>query len=154
MPTEQEVKSTVVTPSLQQWRCPSTFRVAPGEDPLKWLTEYDRVTNFNKWDDMMCLANVYFFLTVLRDSVLVQIQNNVEKEKYASRTLQSKPKRIIPPHKGKATLPSAGYQQQNSGRTYSENTLPLYRPSFQRLMSSKGILSGRFVRWARLQERA
>ncbi|GFX50256.1 retrotrans_gag domain-containing protein [Trichonephila clavipes] len=33
-----------------------------GEDPLKWLKEYDRVANFNKWDDMMCLANVYFFL--------------------------------------------------------------------------------------------
>ncbi|GFV88231.1 CCHC-type domain-containing protein [Trichonephila clavipes] len=30
--------------------------------PLKWLKEYDRVANFNKWDDMMCLANVYFFL--------------------------------------------------------------------------------------------
>ncbi|GFX17725.1 retrotrans_gag domain-containing protein [Trichonephila clavipes] len=51
-----------VTPSLQQWRSPSTFRGAPGEDPLKWLKEYDRVANFNKWDDMMCLANVYFFL--------------------------------------------------------------------------------------------
>ncbi|GFV18388.1 hypothetical protein TNCV_4447571 [Trichonephila clavipes] len=24
--------------------------------------KYDRVANFNKWDDMMCLANVYFFL--------------------------------------------------------------------------------------------
>ncbi|GFV97217.1 CCHC-type domain-containing protein [Trichonephila clavipes] len=41
---------------------PSTFRGAPGEDPLKWLKKYDRVANFNKWDDMMCLANVYFFL--------------------------------------------------------------------------------------------
>ncbi|GFV03681.1 CCHC-type domain-containing protein [Trichonephila clavipes] len=68
MPTEQEAKPAVVTPSLQQWRSPSTFRGAPGEDPLKWLKEYDRVANFNKWDDMMCLANVYFFLTVLRDS--------------------------------------------------------------------------------------
>ncbi|GFT14158.1 CCHC-type domain-containing protein [Trichonephila clavipes] len=62
MPTEQEAKPGVVTPSLQQWRSPSTFRGAPGEDPLKWLKEYDRVANFNKWDDMMCLANVYFFL--------------------------------------------------------------------------------------------
>ncbi|GFV11971.1 retrotrans_gag domain-containing protein [Trichonephila clavipes] len=61
MPTEQEAKPAVVTPSLQQWRSPSTFRGAPGEDPLKWLKEYDRVANFNKWDDMMCLANVYFF---------------------------------------------------------------------------------------------
>ncbi|GFV64434.1 retrotrans_gag domain-containing protein [Trichonephila clavipes] len=59
MPTEQEAKPAVVTPSLQQWRSPSTFRGAPGEDPLKWLKEYDRVANFNKWDDMMCLANVY-----------------------------------------------------------------------------------------------
>ncbi|GFU88081.1 retrotrans_gag domain-containing protein [Trichonephila clavipes] len=62
MPTEQEAKPTIVTPSLQQWRSPSTFRGASGEDPLKWLKEYDRETNFNKWDDMMCLANVYFFL--------------------------------------------------------------------------------------------
>ncbi|GFX03002.1 CCHC-type domain-containing protein [Trichonephila clavipes] len=62
MPTEQEAKPAVVTPSLQQWRSPSTFRGAPGEDTLKWLKEYDRVANFNKWDDMMCLANVYFFL--------------------------------------------------------------------------------------------
>ncbi|GFU24819.1 hypothetical protein TNCV_2428131 [Trichonephila clavipes] len=59
---EQEAKPAVVTPSLQQWRSPSTFRGAPGEDPLKWLKEYDRLANFNKWDDMMCLANVYFFL--------------------------------------------------------------------------------------------
>ncbi|GFW68856.1 hypothetical protein TNCV_3640691 [Trichonephila clavipes] len=62
-----------------QARCSNTFvtameepidlRGAPGEDPLKWLKEYNRVANFNKWDDMMCLANVYFFfLTELRDS--------------------------------------------------------------------------------------
>ncbi|GFW90086.1 uncharacterized protein TNCV_3485381 [Trichonephila clavipes] len=62
MPTEQEAKPAVVTPSLQQLRSPSTFRGVPGEDPLKWLKEFDRVANFNKWDDMMCLANVYFFL--------------------------------------------------------------------------------------------
>ncbi|GFV22768.1 uncharacterized protein TNCV_4133931 [Trichonephila clavipes] len=61
MPTEQEAKPAVVTPSLQQWRSPSTFRGAPGKTPLKWLKEYDRVANFNKWDDMMCLINVYFF---------------------------------------------------------------------------------------------
>ncbi|GFU74393.1 CCHC-type domain-containing protein [Trichonephila clavipes] len=48
-------------PLLQKLRR-STIRGAPGEDPLKWLKEYDRVANFNKWDDMMCLANVYFFL--------------------------------------------------------------------------------------------
>ncbi|GFU98165.1 transposon Ty3-I Gag-Pol polyprotein [Trichonephila clavipes] len=45
---------------------PSTFRGAPGEDPLKWLKEYDRVANFNKWDDMMCLANKRSFKTKLK----------------------------------------------------------------------------------------
>ncbi|GFU66400.1 hypothetical protein TNCV_3061151, partial [Trichonephila clavipes] len=37
MPTEHRSQPAVVTPSLQQWRSPSTFRGAPGEDPLKWL---------------------------------------------------------------------------------------------------------------------
>ncbi|GFV72483.1 hypothetical protein TNCV_4684401, partial [Trichonephila clavipes] len=38
--------------------------------PSQMAKEYDRVANFNnKWDDMMCLANVYFFLDgTLRDS--------------------------------------------------------------------------------------
>ncbi|GFT47760.1 CCHC-type domain-containing protein [Trichonephila clavipes] len=35
---------------------------APGKTLSNGLKEYDRVANFNKWDDMMCLANVYFFL--------------------------------------------------------------------------------------------
>ncbi|GFV37805.1 CCHC-type domain-containing protein [Trichonephila clavipes] len=33
-----------------------------GKTLLNGLKEYDRVANFNKGDDMMCLANVYFFL--------------------------------------------------------------------------------------------
>ncbi|GFW38061.1 CCHC-type domain-containing protein [Trichonephila clavipes] len=79
MPTEQEAKPAVVTPSLQQWRSPSTFRGAPGEDPLKWLKEYDRVANFNKWDDMMCVWLTFIsFLTVLRDSEEI-VQDEVER---------------------------------------------------------------------------
>ncbi|GFV14399.1 hypothetical protein TNCV_808311 [Trichonephila clavipes] len=31
MPTEQEAKPAVVTPSLQQWRSPSTFRERPSQ---------------------------------------------------------------------------------------------------------------------------
>ncbi|GFU70767.1 transposable element Tc3 transposase [Trichonephila clavipes] len=34
--------------------------------------EYDRVANFNKWDDMMCLANVYFFLGRNCETVVCQ----------------------------------------------------------------------------------
>ncbi|GFS77863.1 retrotrans_gag domain-containing protein [Trichonephila clavipes] len=55
MPTEQEAKPSVVTPSLQQWRSPSTFRGAPGEDPLKWLKralltrEINDTASFIKW---------------------------------------------------------------------------------------------------------
>ncbi|GFU99432.1 CCHC-type domain-containing protein [Trichonephila clavipes] len=78
MPTEQEAKPAVVTPSLQQWRSPSTFRGAPGEDPLKWLKEYDRVANFNKWDDMMCLANVYFFLDGYCETVARSTQSYIQ----------------------------------------------------------------------------
>ncbi|GFV42690.1 hypothetical protein TNCV_840451 [Trichonephila clavipes] len=65
MPTGQEAKARCSN-MLQQWK---TLPRSAWEDPLKWLKEYDRVANFNKWDDMMCLANVYFFfLTELRDS--------------------------------------------------------------------------------------
>ena len=45
----------------QQLRSPSTFRRGPREGPLKWLKEYDQVAKFNKWDDMMCVANDYIF---------------------------------------------------------------------------------------------
>ncbi|GFW36081.1 CCHC-type domain-containing protein [Trichonephila clavipes] len=56
-----------------QARCSNTFVTAMeepidlprerlGETLSNGLKEYDRVANFNKWDDMMCLANVYFFL--------------------------------------------------------------------------------------------
>ncbi|GFW43293.1 hypothetical protein TNCV_2923411 [Trichonephila clavipes] len=48
---------------------PIDLRGAPGEDPLKCQKEYDRVANFNKWDDMMCLANVYFFLDGTAETV-------------------------------------------------------------------------------------
>ncbi|GBM75484.1 hypothetical protein AVEN_157958-1 [Araneus ventricosus] len=57
-----ETKPIVMSLNHHQLRSPSTFRGETGEDPAKWLTEHDRVAKFNKWDEMMCLANVYFFL--------------------------------------------------------------------------------------------
>lgn len=27
----------------------------------KWFKEFDKVDKFNKWNNMMCIANVYFF---------------------------------------------------------------------------------------------
>ncbi|GFU94673.1 hypothetical protein TNCV_383211 [Trichonephila clavipes] len=68
MPTEQEAKpscsNTFVKAAMEE---PIDLPRSAWEDPLKWLKEYDRA-NFNKWDDMMCLANVFSFLAELRDS--------------------------------------------------------------------------------------
>ncbi|GFV03616.1 CCHC-type domain-containing protein [Trichonephila clavipes] len=82
MPTEQEAKPAVVTPSLQQWRSHRPSEERLGKTLSNGLREYDRVANFNKWDDMMCLANVYFFLdgtarTVLVDRDLKRLPNVV-----------------------------------------------------------------------------
>nr|XP_042894656.1 uncharacterized protein LOC122268719 [Parasteatoda tepidariorum] len=43
-------------------RKPTIFRGTPGQDPTKWLKEYQRVSSYNHWDDTMQLANAYFFL--------------------------------------------------------------------------------------------
>ncbi|GFR18415.1 hypothetical protein TNCT_367491 [Trichonephila clavata] len=48
MKMQEESKPTVMTPTYQQQRSPSTFRGTPEEDPLKWLKEYDRVAKFKK----------------------------------------------------------------------------------------------------------
>ncbi|GFU72279.1 hypothetical protein TNCV_1136081 [Trichonephila clavipes] len=50
---------------------PSTFRGRLGKTLSNGL-KVRSVANFNKWDDMMCLANVYFFLTTVDFSVTVK----------------------------------------------------------------------------------
>lgn len=50
------------TPVLRPARNPSVFSGDHGEDPDKWIKEYERVARFNQWDSMMSLANVFFFL--------------------------------------------------------------------------------------------
>lgn len=54
--------SVSVSPLVQQQRNPPIFKGEYGQDPGKWLKEYERVAKYNRWEDMMCLANVYFFL--------------------------------------------------------------------------------------------
>ncbi|GFT77953.1 retrotrans_gag domain-containing protein [Trichonephila clavipes] len=55
MPTEQEAKPAVVTPSLQQWRSPSTFRGRrlgrPSQNGLKSpvTREINDTASFIKW---------------------------------------------------------------------------------------------------------
>ena len=50
------------SPLYQPIRSPSIFKGTPNENPTKWLSEYERIAKFNSWDNMMSLANVYFFL--------------------------------------------------------------------------------------------
>lgn len=66
-PARPPASSTpTVTPAaatmIQQVRTPPIFSGMPSEDVEKWLKEYDRAAKYNRWDDMMCLANVFFFL--------------------------------------------------------------------------------------------
>ncbi|GBM45394.1 hypothetical protein AVEN_74975-1 [Araneus ventricosus] len=62
MVTDLETKLMVISPLIHQFRNPSIFRGEAGEEPNKRLKEYDRVARYNTWDELFCLANVYFFL--------------------------------------------------------------------------------------------
>ncbi|UYV63285.1 hypothetical protein LAZ67_2003655 [Cordylochernes scorpioides] len=44
-------------------RNPSMFSGEGAEDPHNWLKKYERVAKHNQWDETLCLANVYFYLT-------------------------------------------------------------------------------------------
>ncbi|UYV84941.1 hypothetical protein LAZ67_X004064, partial [Cordylochernes scorpioides] len=48
--------------SLQQPKCPSTFSGDGSEDSQRWLKDYKRIAQYNRWDNPMCLANAIFFL--------------------------------------------------------------------------------------------
>lgn len=63
-------------PLIQPVRTPSVFQGEAGENPTAWLKEYERIANFNRWDDTMCLANAYFFLN---GTARLWYQNNEEK---------------------------------------------------------------------------
>ncbi|UYV83187.1 hypothetical protein LAZ67_23000101 [Cordylochernes scorpioides] len=47
---------------LQQPRNPSAFGGKDSECPYQWLSDYDRVSRHNGWDESLCLANVIFYL--------------------------------------------------------------------------------------------
>ncbi|UYV77398.1 hypothetical protein LAZ67_15000870 [Cordylochernes scorpioides] len=44
-------------------RNPSMFSGEGVKDPHNWLKKYERVAKHNQWDETLCLANVYFYLT-------------------------------------------------------------------------------------------
>ncbi|GFX08971.1 CCHC-type domain-containing protein [Trichonephila clavipes] len=60
---KQDAQTILMTPtSLAESRKTTIFRREPGQDPIKWLKEYQIVSSYNLWDDTMQLANAYFFL--------------------------------------------------------------------------------------------
>ncbi|UYV62476.1 hypothetical protein LAZ67_2000731 [Cordylochernes scorpioides] len=56
-------------------RNPSIFSGEGAEDPHNWLKKYERVAKLNQWDETLCLANVYFYLT---GTALKWFENNEE----------------------------------------------------------------------------
>ncbi|UYV68177.1 K02A2.6-like, partial [Cordylochernes scorpioides] len=54
---------------------PSMFSGEGVEDPRSWLKGYERVAKHNQWDETLCLANVYFYLT---GTALKWYENNEE----------------------------------------------------------------------------
>ncbi|UYV72273.1 hypothetical protein LAZ67_9002423 [Cordylochernes scorpioides] len=75
------------------------------EDSRSWLNGYERVAKHNQWDETLCLANVYFYLTVTalkwfennEESILTwtefmsQLENIFEKKRYVAQTIRSHP---------------------------------------------------------------
>ncbi|GFR32524.1 transposon Ty3-I Gag-Pol polyprotein [Trichonephila clavata] len=53
---KQDAQTILMTPTravLAESRKPTIFRGEPGQDPIKWLKEYQRVSLYNRWDDTM-----------------------------------------------------------------------------------------------------
>ncbi|GFY59406.1 CCHC-type domain-containing protein [Trichonephila inaurata madagascariensis] len=60
---KQDAQTILITPTvLAESRKPTIFRGEPGQDPIKWLKVYQKVSLYNRWDDTIQLTNAYFFL--------------------------------------------------------------------------------------------
>lgn len=59
---DEEERTEMTTTGCQHIRHPAVFSGDTGRDPQKWLKEYERISKFNKWDDTVSLANVFFYL--------------------------------------------------------------------------------------------
>ncbi|GFX29949.1 CCHC-type domain-containing protein [Trichonephila clavipes] len=61
-------------PLLQPVTAPSIFHGEAGDDPSRWLKEYERIAKFNQRDNTMCLANACFVKGIIR----LWYENNAE----------------------------------------------------------------------------
>ncbi|UYV66538.1 hypothetical protein LAZ67_4002004, partial [Cordylochernes scorpioides] len=62
-PARKKMEREENRPFCHRWRDPTVFSGERGEDSQRWLSDFQRVARYNKWDDFMCLANVIFYLT-------------------------------------------------------------------------------------------
>ncbi|GFR13399.1 uncharacterized protein TNCT_72431 [Trichonephila clavata] len=75
MSQDSEFQTFPILPLGQPARAPSIFHGEAGDDPSRWLKEYERIAKFNRWDDTMCLSNAYFFL---KGTARLWYENNEE----------------------------------------------------------------------------
>ncbi|UYV74943.1 hypothetical protein LAZ67_12001873 [Cordylochernes scorpioides] len=61
---------------IERQRDPSTFSGDGNINSGQWLKEYERVSEYNRWDDTMKLANVVFTLTELLKGDLIITKNH------------------------------------------------------------------------------
>lgn len=71
----QQPERPAPTGSWTHQREPRTFAGRAGEDVDEWLTHYQRVSRYNRWDTTVQLANVVFFL---EGTALVWFENHEE----------------------------------------------------------------------------
>ncbi|UYV80814.1 hypothetical protein LAZ67_19001858 [Cordylochernes scorpioides] len=62
-PARKKMEIEENRPFCHRWRYPSVFSGKRVEDSQRWLSDFQRVARYNKWDDSMCLANVIFYHT-------------------------------------------------------------------------------------------
>ncbi|GFY55837.1 CCHC-type domain-containing protein [Trichonephila inaurata madagascariensis] len=75
MSQDSECQTFPIFLLVQPVRTPSIFHGEAGDDPSRWLKEYERIAKINLWDDTMCLANAYFFL---KGTARLWYENNEE----------------------------------------------------------------------------
>ncbi|GFT55264.1 CCHC-type domain-containing protein [Trichonephila clavipes] len=76
MSQDSECQTFPIFPLVQPVRAPSIFHGEVGDDPSRWLKEYERIAKLNRWDDTMCLANIAYFF--LKGSARLWYENNEE----------------------------------------------------------------------------
>ncbi|UYV76666.1 hypothetical protein LAZ67_14001640 [Cordylochernes scorpioides] len=61
-PARKKMEREEIRPFCHRWKDPTVFSGERGEDSQRWLSDFQRVARYNKWDDSM--FNVIFYLTV------------------------------------------------------------------------------------------